>query len=332
MADRVVASCGCRIDLAGGTLDIWPLGLLFEGARTVNLAINVEVGVELARRSSGYVVRQGEVEHRADDPSELLGRPDAALFAVIAAELGLPPVAARLSSASPRGGGLGASSAIGVALVAAAERLEGRAPRRPLERALLVRDLEARLMRFPTGIQDQLPPQLGGVLEIVYRPGGDMVRRLEVDPDEVGRCLTIVYTGRGHVSGETNWKVIRRLLEGEQRTERLFSQICAVARSMVPALESGDLPGVGRLLAEEWSCRRQLAEGVSTPGIERILAAAAGAGAWGGKAGGAGGGGCVAVLHPAERRAEVRRAAVEAGGTVLEAGPRNEGLVVRVER
>ena len=47
MPDRVVARCGCRIDLAGGTLDIWPLGQLHRGARTVNLAIDVPVTVEL---------------------------------------------------------------------------------------------------------------------------------------------------------------------------------------------------------------------------------------------------------------------------------------------
>ena len=307
MTERVVASCGCRIDLAGGTLDIWPLGLLFDGARTVNMAIDVEVEVELARRSSGYVLRLGEAEYRADDPAALLREPDAALFAVIASELGLPPVAARMASASPRGGGLGASSALGVALIAAAERLLGRAARQPLERAVLVRDLEARLMRFPTGLQDQLPPQLGGALEIVYRAGGDTVRRLDVDLDALAGCFTVVYTGRGHVSGETNWQVIRALLECDKLVFLIFARIAEIATAMVPALEAGDLPAVGRLLGEEWSCRRQLAEGVSTPTIERILAAAGEAGAWGGKAGGAGGG--VLPRGPHRRRGRARRAA-----------------------
>ena len=43
MADRVIARTGCRIDLAGGTLDIWPLGLLHDGAVTVNVAVNMRM-------------------------------------------------------------------------------------------------------------------------------------------------------------------------------------------------------------------------------------------------------------------------------------------------
>ena len=304
------------------------MGLLFEDARTINLCLDVPVEVELSRRGSGYVVDQGGVEHRAADLDELLHEPDAALFAVIAREVGLPPVTARLSSASPRGGGLGASSAISVALIAAAERLGGGAESEPMERALLVRDLEARLMRFPTGLQDQLPPLLGGALEIVYQPGGDAVRRLKVDLEELARRLTIVYTGRGHFSGETNWQVIRRLLEGDRRTNELFSGICQVAIAMGPALEAGDFARVGKLLAREWSCRSQLAEGVSTPEIERLLSATIDAGAWGGKAGGAGGGGCVVVLHPPGRRDQVRLAAVEAGGTIVDAAPTGAGMKV----
>jgi len=31
-----------RVDLAGGTLDIWPLYCLFSGAKTINVAINLE--------------------------------------------------------------------------------------------------------------------------------------------------------------------------------------------------------------------------------------------------------------------------------------------------
>ena len=328
MSDRVVARTGCRIDLAGGTLDIWPLGVLHEGARTVNLAIDVPVEVGMERRDRGYVVRIGEAEYRADTLDELLDGADTALFAVIAREVGLGPVEVRLASASPRGGGLGASSAIGAALIAAAERLDGVPERSPLQRAHLARDLEARLMGFPTGVQDHLPPQLGGALEIVYQPGRELVRRLDVDLEALADSLTIAYTGRSHFSGETNWQVICRRLGGDPLTVELFSRICEVAVAMVPALEAGDLETVGGLVDEEWAARRQLARGVSTPEIETILEAARGAGSWGGKAGGAGGGGCVAILHPSESRRAVRRAVAAAGGTILSAPPTAAGLRV----
>lgn len=331
MVDRVLARSGCRIDLAGGTFDIWPLGVLHADARTVNLAIDVAVEVALARRSSGYVFVLGDVEHRASSLEEMLAHRDTSLFAVIAEAFDLPPVEARFTSASPRGGGLGASSAIAASLIAACERLLGLPERRALERAMLGRDLEARLMGLPTGFQDHLPPMLGGALEIAYRPGGDEVRRLDVDLDRLAECLTIVYSGQSHFSGRTNWEVVRRRLEGDERTRDLFSRICEVSMAMAPALEAGDFEAVGRLVGEEWSSRSQLAAGVSTERIEDILTAATSAGSWGGKAGGAGGGGCLVLLHPAEAVGKVREAAAAAGGEVLDARPTGEGLRVVAE-
>lgn len=181
-------------------------------------------------------------------------------------------------------------------------------------------------MKLPTGVQDQYPPLMGGALEIAHRPGGETVRRLDVDLERLGDCLTIVFSGQSHFSGATNWQVIRRRLEGESHTVERFARIAAVAADLSVALEDGDFERVGSLMAEEWSCRRELAEGVSTPEVERLLEVARRAGAWGGKAGGAGGGGCVALLHPAEASEAVRRAARRAGGEIVPARPRANGL------
>ena len=330
MPDRVVARCGCRIDLAGGTLDIWPLGQLHRGARTVNLAIDVPVSVELRRRDAGYVIHLGGAEHAAETLDELVDNPDTALLALTASALELGPAEMRLESASPRGGGLGGSSAIGAALIAAAECLEGRPESSALERAELSCNLEARLMGFPTGLQDQLPPLLGGALEIRYRPTGTGIRRLAVDLERLAESLTIVYSGRSHISGRTNWEVVRRRIDGDPATVELFEGVCDVARAMPSALEAGDFERVGHLVAEEWACRRRLADEVETPEIEAILEAAKEAGAWGGKAGGAGGGGCVVVLHPPEVGEAVDHAVRAVGGSILPAPPRGGGVEVDV--
>ena len=123
MADRATAETGCRFDLAGGTFDIWPLGLLHPGARTINVAIDVPVRVELVRRPDGYRLHVGEVTIEGTSPVDFLDSEDGGLFGLMAEALDLPPVDATLESASPRGGGLGASSAISVALIAAGEAL-----------------------------------------------------------------------------------------------------------------------------------------------------------------------------------------------------------------
>jgi len=317
----VSARAACRVDCAGGTLDIWPIGLLHPGARTVAFAIDVEARVRLSRRDAGYRVTQAGAAVEAADLGELSRHPDGALAGLVLAELAVPPVDVELASDSPRGGGLGASSAMAVALIAAAETFVGRPASASHTWASLARDVEARLMGLPTGTQDHHAAVLGGALEMVHRAGGSEVRRLEVDLEALGDTLLVVYTGASHFSAANNWQVLRRRLDGDADIVRLFDGIAAAAGEAACALTAGDLPRLGAVMSGEWSLRRRLAPEVSTPGIEDLLAAAAAAGAWGGKACGAGGGGCVAVLAPPARREAVAAALTAAGGRLLAARP-----------
>jgi len=61
----------CRADLGGGTLDIWPLGLLHPGACTVNVALDLAVEVRLESRRQGFVVTQNGERLEAERLEEL---------------------------------------------------------------------------------------------------------------------------------------------------------------------------------------------------------------------------------------------------------------------
>ncbi len=330
----VRARACCRVDLAGGTLDIWPLGVLHPGATTVNVAIDVEAEVQIVARSEGYRLDIAGGEDQGREILEFPGLAEVAsddrtaLFGLVAAELGLPPVEIRVGSGSPRGGGLGGSSALAIALIAAAENFLGRVESTPDERSALARDLEARLMQLPTGRQDHYPALLGGVLEIRYSPGGESVRRLEVDLGELGRCMTVAYSGMTHFSADNNWRVIRRRLDGDHISADLFAGIAKTAAEMVRPLEAGDYAEVGRLMGVEWEHRRQLDPAVTTETIEDLLRVGMAAGAWGGKVCGAGGGGCVVLLSPADRTEAVRRALTAGGAEVLAAVPSSRPVSV----
>ncbi len=326
----VTAKAWCRVDLAGGTLDIWPLGLFHPQACTINVAVDLAVSVRLRPMAKGYRVLQGESVVDAGSAAELVSHPESALIGVAAAALDLPPFEAVLASESPRGGGLGASSAITVAFLTAAEEAFDHPRSQPHERVAMARDLEARLMGLPTGIQDHYPALLGGALEIRPAPGGERVRRLDVDLATLAASLVVAYSGQSHFSAGNNWQVVRRRLEGEPEITGLFEGIAAAAAELRPALEAGELPRVGELMSREWSYRRRLAEGISTPVLEDLLQAAAAQGAWGGKACGAGGGGCLAILGPPERRSAIVAALERAGGKVLPASP--TGLPLEISK
>jgi D-glycero-alpha-D-manno-heptose-7-phosphate kinase len=326
---RIRVTARCRVDFAGGTLDIWPLGLLHPGSATVNVAADLPVVVELEPRSSGWIVVQGEERRECGDASELAADPGTALVGLVAERAGLAGASVSIASASPRGAGLGASSALTVALLAAAEvATTGRLEETAEGRAAIARDLEARLMSLPTGRQDHFPAQLGGALAVEHRAGGERIRRLATDLAALGERWIVAYTGQSHFSAGNNWQVIRSRLDGEPEITARLDRIRDVARDIVPALESSDWPRVGALLAEEWEARRGLAEGISTARLEELLASARRLGAWGGKACGAGGGGCLVVLAPPERRREIEAAWRAAGARVLPAAPTDRGIEV----
>ena len=317
----------CRVDLAGGTLDIWPLGLFFPVAQTSNVALDLAVVVTMERRAQGYVWREEAGEPREFESAEEMALDrDAALVGVVAHALDLPPLHIATRSDSPRGGGLGASSALTMALIAAGDRLLGHPPREPAQAARLARDLEARLMRLPTGTQDHYPAVLGGSLAVRFLPGGERAQRLNVDLDGLARHLVLIYSGQSHFSAATNWEIIRRTLEAEPEVLGLLSGIAEIAAEMSAPLEAGDWATVGDLVGREWQLRRHLADGVSVPAVDSLLQMARSLGAWGGKACGAGGGGCVAILCPAERRETLVRTLATTGGEVLAARPTPVGL------
>src|SRR5438094_5353563 len=52
---QIEASAPTRIDLAGGTLDIWPLYLFHEDAQTINAAISLRAHVDVSPRTDGRI-------------------------------------------------------------------------------------------------------------------------------------------------------------------------------------------------------------------------------------------------------------------------------------
>lgn len=313
------ASAPTRIDLAGGTLDIWPLYLFHPGALTVNLAIDRRAHCRVALGMPGVRVESRDTLRKAEarDVTELLESGAQPLVGQILRAMGVErDVHVQTHSRVPAGSGLGGSSALAVAVAGAVAKacdlsLDG-------EQLLpVVRDAEAQCIGVPTGVQDYQAAIHGGVLAVHLRPGAVRVERLPLDPAAVEECLILVDAGVTRFSGINNWDVFKGQLDGDAGVREALGRIAAVAVRVRQALVEHRFGDVAALLAEEWQARKQLAPGVTTPEIDRIASAAAAAGG-AAKVCGAGGGGMVVVwAPPGQRGPGARERALE---TLAQAG------------
>ena len=299
----VRAESPCRADLAGGTLDIWPLGMLHPGSLTVNAAIPVMVQLDVDLEGP-----PGEVWHAIGDSEwSRLGESVATTDLSAAVGFAIKPegeVRVRVRSQASLGSGLGGSSAYAVALGRGILTLLGK-DLDDERLVILARDLEARVLRVPTGRQDHWAAMRGGVMAVHHEPGGERIERLEVDPKWVGDRLTIFDTGITHHSGMVNWQVIRRRLDGDSGTTAALEAIAEAARVCREKMIAVDERGVGSAIAAEWDARKRLAPEVCPPELETIAEASLGAGAAAIKACGAGGGGSVLLWHAPEAREDI---------------------------
>jgi len=219
-------------------------------------------------------------------------------------------------SEAPAGAGIGGSSALAVAICAALDRLTGAGLRRE-EWIHISRDVEAIVIRVPTGTQDHYPPAFGGASAIVLAPGGEKREVLGCDLDELERRLVLCYTGKPTQHGINNWEVFKRHIDGDRRVSRNLEKISIIARAVREALDRNDWGEAGRLMREEWEFRRRNLRTISTPLVDRVISSARRRGALAGKVCGAGGGGCVTLLIDPDARARVEAAIVAEGAKLL---------------
>jgi D-glycero-alpha-D-manno-heptose-7-phosphate kinase len=333
--DEIVTTAPCRADLAGGTLDIWPLYLFHPGAVSVNVALNILTRCKITPR------RGREIILRSQDT----GRHErfARLDELLAAKTYQHPLAAHLvrffkpgagftletHSESPAGAGISGSSALMIATTAALARFVGR--KIDLEQIrVIAQNIEAQLIRVPTGCQDYYPAMYGGVSAIHLEPDGVRWEAVPVSLDEIDQRFVLLYTGVPRRSGINNWEVFKQHIDGNKRVIHNFAEISRIAQSMHRALAEARWDDVERLMREEWKLRRTNAPGITTPLIDKLIGVARRNGARAAKVCGAGGGGCVIVfIEPGSRqRVEdvIRNVIRNQGGELLDFSVARQGL------
>lgn len=174
----VIARAPTRMDIAGGTLDLWPLHHMIEHKCTVNIALNLMANVEI-RPSNDLQYHLESVDQKRnirDSFVNLRGESALPLHSMILTALWdekLPPLHIRTRASSPKGAGLGGSSSLGIAIAGGLNFLRHKLGAFELlaEDVLvrLVANVEAKLLGIPTGTQDHWAA-IRGALNIIRYP------------------------------------------------------------------------------------------------------------------------------------------------------------------
>jgi len=321
--NRISSQAPTRIDLAGGTVDLWPLYLFLRDARTVNLGIDLYAETRL-------LVTEGApgVELSSDDQGakqelswdEVLGQteapPNLALhlkllrhFAREKRGFDKLDISQRISlstlARSPAGAGLGGSSTLSISMVGAiATWARGTvvSPEFDGEGFIeIVRDTETTVIQVPAGLQDYYGAMYGGLQSLRWGAGTHGRARLgrEAMFTELERRLLLFYSGSSRNSGINNWALFKAFIDKQEQVRERFQSIVDSAIALETALSKSDWSAASRAIASEWAVRRTLAKGISTPEIERAFEIATAVDPENsGKICGAGGGGCFFVFVP----------------------------------
>jgi len=324
----IETSAPTRIDLAGGTIDIWPLYLFHPGAQTLNAAISLRARARVESRSDERLVIRSEdtgVTVEASDWRELRDRRELRLLSLLVYFFQTRGITLTTSSQSPAGAGIAGSSALNVAVCGALADWN----RRHYDAEALLQiamNVEAQTIAVPTGLQDYRPALYGGIAALELDVDGIHRVPLEVDVRELESRIVLCYTGEPRNSGTNNWEITKKHIDGDRHVFDCFERIRDTASAMRERMMRGDWDGVGAAVAEEWENRKRLAPGVTTPAIEALIGRAIAAGANAAKVCGAGGGGCLFCYGPPSKRAAIAEALAAGGARLLDFTIERDGL------
>ncbi|MBI3535260.1 MAG: hypothetical protein HY072_07225, partial [Deltaproteobacteria bacterium] len=226
-----------RIDLAGGTLDLWPLYLFLDNPTTINLAINLyaETNLKLSK-GKGRITLQSldqkqEVRltllnrNKINIPSSLVLHEKLLDFfltynKVDSSYFQDKNITLSTTSQSPAGAGLGGSSSLCVSILGAffelGEKLNIiKKTRFHLEELItIVKDTETQVINVPAGLQDYYAATYGGLQCLSWKtPKTKRTCLSKKTALGLEKRLLVFYSGKSRQSGLNNWLLFKNFID-----------------------------------------------------------------------------------------------------------------------
>jgi D-glycero-alpha-D-manno-heptose-7-phosphate kinase len=299
----IITQTPLRIGLLGGGTDL-PGYYQEHGGRVLNCALDKYVYVIVKQRFDDEIYvnySKKEIVSRVEDLEHELVREAMQMIGVVkGVEI------TTLADIPSAGSGLGSSSAVTVGLLHALSAYQGQqtSAEELAERACTI---EIERCGKPIGKQDQYIAALGGIRDIRFGPGDEVVaEELGLSAAErraLQHQIMLFYTG---ITRSAN-TILAEQNANMEATRPQLDLLRDLAGFAAERLRRGDVDAIGPAVRESWEAKRKLASGVSNDQVDFAVTRALDAGATGAKLTGAGGGGFLLVICPMERQRAVRQ-------------------------
>jgi D-glycero-alpha-D-manno-heptose-7-phosphate kinase len=323
-----------RISFAGGGTEVEPylseqggavLSTTIDKYAYCSLRVTAERGITVNSLDYDIVAK-----YRHDEPLDYDGKLDLvkAVIRHLNPERQERGLEFFLHTDAPPGSGLGSSSTLVVALIAALKHLL-HLPLTSYEIADLAYHVERVDLGIKGGKQDQYATTFGGVNYIEFYRDATIVNPLRISPDtlsELHHNLLLCYTGRTRMSGHIIDQQVDGYVRRTEHVVRSLDQQKRMATELKNALLRGKLNEFGHLLHEAWQHKKQMADGISDPKIDELYDTARNYGAHGGKITGAGGGGYMFFYCRFDKKHIVAKELEKLGARVVSFGYDFQGV------
>jgi D-glycero-alpha-D-manno-heptose-7-phosphate kinase len=337
---KVTAVAPTRVDLAGGTIDLWPIHNLLERKATVNVAVSLDATVEVNLSPDSKIRFISEDQGLEDSGTfqEMIHSKKLSLFGLLMSAIWtekLPPLLIKTKAKSPAGAGLGGSSCLAIAFCSAlakARSVVDDSYRIPDEATMvrIAQDVESKVIHAPTGVQDYWGGMRGGINILEYHFGQTIVTTLPGNIwDQAEFKLICCYSGKSRASAINNWEIFKRIFDGDKD---LLAKIAAIGNESADCAEAvlrRDWNQAIKSSQKEWALRTALWPAIETPETKKIDQAAKEAGAFFTRVCGAGGGGVMGVICPKDKVANISKSMTAVGGQVMDVVVGGPGVVVK---
>lgn len=320
-----------RVDLAGGTLDLWPLSALVPEATTINCSIDCFTTAEFTEGGDGLKVSVKSpdfnetfeffsIQDLYSEKNSKLALLQEALKEFYSLEpLNTLPVGEwALVSESPAGSGLGGSSSLLVSIIKVIAQMKGLSLNEDLT-VCLAKNIESRVLQKPAGIQDYFSPIKPGFNCISFSGSGFKREFMDDELYYWKDCLTLVDSQIKHHSGLNNWEILKNYIENKNKAVQSLHKLAQISKQTKVALKNKSIKDLAQCFGEELEIRKDVSTSYVPEDVSEFLnnLLKASEAVVSLKLCGAGGGGCVLVLHEPSKKETLKENLKKQGFSVL---------------